>query len=120
MCLKIVVLNLLLASNTNSYSNKNSFTRILSRRKYNGQILIHLHHDVSSDTYYNSVSLLLPMNGGNGSTTFTDYSSAGYTVTNPGITNTVSIDTSFINLMEVVVILIIVHLGFPSNASVQR
>ena len=39
-----------------------------------------------TDPYYSSVTLLLPMNGTNGSTTFTDYSSAHNTITVNGNT----------------------------------
>jgi hypothetical protein len=41
---------------------------------------------LTSDPYYSSVSLLLPMNGANGSTTFTDYSPAPNTITVNGNT----------------------------------
>ena len=40
----------------------------------------------TGDPYYSSVDLLLPMNGTNGSTTFTDYSSAPNTITVNGNT----------------------------------
>ena len=63
---------------------KNRVGNIIGRVGPNGDSGVWSIHDRASDPYYNDVSLLLHMDGTNGSTTFTDLSRFAHTVTANG------------------------------------